>query len=125
MVRLEIVAGSLVLHVVGLDQLWSFKSQLTIPLVHVQAVQPVPNEAKQWFHGLRAPGTNIPGVIVAGTYYDGNGCAFWDVHDAENAIEISLHDERFKRLVVEVEDPAASIALLRDAISRSPAQSDE
>ncbi|MBV8281921.1 MAG: hypothetical protein JO347_07650, partial [Candidatus Eremiobacteraeota bacterium] len=54
---------------------------------------------------------------VAGTYYDGKGCVFWDVHHAENAIEITLRDERFSRLVVEVEDPAAAVAMLRDAIA--------
>lgn len=120
MVRLEVVGDNLVLDVVGFDKLWSFKSQLTIPLAHVEAVKPAPDEAKQWFHGLRLPGTNVPGLIVAGTYYDGTGCAFWDVHNAENAIEISLRDERFSRLVIEVEDPVASIELLRGATSHSP-----
>jgi len=118
MVALEVAGENLMLHVEGLDQLWAFKSQLTIPLAHVADAHPATEEAKKLFHGVRTPGTNIPGVLVAGTYYDGNGCAFWDVHHAENAIEIMLHDERFKRLVIEVEDPAAALALIRGVIAK-------
>jgi hypothetical protein len=38
------------------------------------------------------------------------------VRHGEKAIVIELHDEHFQKLVVEVESPASSVRLLKDAI---------
>jgi hypothetical protein len=117
MVTLEVVDRTLKLHVVGLDQLWSFKAELNIPLAHIVDARPAAEEARTWFHGLRAPGTSVPGIITAGTYYDGSGRVFWDVHDAERAIVILLRDERYARLIIEVDNPTSAIALVQDALT--------
>jgi len=45
---------------------------------------------------------------------------FWDVRDPERAVIIHLADERFARLVVEVDDPEASAAAIRQAIAARP-----
>ncbi|HTV74585.1 MAG TPA: hypothetical protein VME66_12895 [Candidatus Acidoferrales bacterium] len=115
MVTLHVAGPDLVVSVVGLDKLWSFKSTLTIPLAHVAEAHPATEESRRTWHGLRAPGTHVPGWITAGTYYDKTGRVFWDVSNPDNAIEIALHDDRFSRLIVEVEDPAAAIELIRGA----------
>lgn len=117
MVTLEIAEGFLHLDVVGADRLWSLKSRLSIPIAHIADAVPASDEARRWYHGIRAPGTNIPGVITAGTFYGTDGCVFWDVHDPANAIAIALHDERYAKIVVEVSDPAAAIALVRGAVA--------
>lgn len=62
------------------------------------------------------PGTNIPGVITAGTFYQDGKRVFWDVHRPENTIVIDLHDERFNELVVEVADPAAAVSLIQQSL---------
>jgi len=67
------------------------------------------------YHGLRAPGTNIPGIITAGTFHAHEGRVFWNVHRPANAIAIRLHDENYVKIVVEVEDPDATIALIGQA----------
>jgi hypothetical protein len=120
MVTLHIAEESLTVEVAGLHKLWCFKSSLTIPLAHIAGVHVATDEARKGWHGLRAPGTHMPGLITAGTYYDKTGRVFWDVCDAARAIEIVLHDDRFARLVVEVDDPAAAIALIRRAIPEAP-----
>jgi hypothetical protein len=117
MVTLHVDGPNLVVSVVGLHKLWSFKSSLTIPLAHVADAHPATEESGRTWHGLRAPGLHVPGWITAGTYYDKTGRVFWDVSDANDAIEIVLHDDRFSRLVVEVEDPSAAIDLIRSAIT--------
>src|ERR1700680_1203188 len=109
MVTLEVVDRTLTLRVVGWDQLWAFKTELSIPIAHVIGAKPADEEARTWFHVLRAPGPRVPGIITAGTYYDGSGRVFWDVHDAQRAIEIGLRDERYARLIVEVDVPASAI----------------
>src|SRR5690242_8395625 len=67
LVELSIAEGKLTLHVRGADKLWALKSSLEIPLVHIAGVRADPEAARGWYHGLRLPGTNIPGVITAGT----------------------------------------------------------
>jgi hypothetical protein len=41
---------------------------------------------------------------------------FWDVHDPEKAIVIRLEDERYSRLVIEVEDAPATATAIEGAI---------
>lgn len=116
MVDLSITEGKLTLHVRGADKLWSFKSSLEIPLVHIAKVRTDPAAARGWFHGIRMPGTSVPGVITAGTFYQDGKRVFWDVHHPEKTIVIDLHDERYNELVVEVEDPGAAVRLIQNAL---------
>lgn len=115
MVDLSIGDGKLTLHVRGADQLWALKSTLEIPLVHIAGVRADAEIARGWWHGFRMPGTQIPGVITAGTFYQDGKRVFWDVHHPENTIVIDLHDERFNQLIVEVADPAAAVAMVEGA----------
>ena len=113
---LSVAEGKLTLHVRGADKLWAFKSSLEIPLVHIAGVRADPQAARGWYHGIRLPGTNVPGVITAGTFYQDGKRVFWDVHDPEKTIVIDLPDERFNQLVVEVADPDAAIKLIQNAL---------
>ena len=107
MVDLSIAEGKLTLHVRGADKLWAFKSTLEIPLVHIARVRADPEAARGWYHGIRMPGTNVPGVITR---------VFWDVHQPEKTIVIELHDERYNQLVVEVADPEEAVKLIQNAL---------
>lgn len=116
MVELSVTGGKLILDVLGADKLWALKSSLEIPLQHVRNARADPTVARGWYHGLRMPGTNIPGVLTAGTFYHHDQRVFWDVHNPENTIVIELHDEQYNELVVEVSDPRAALELIRGAI---------
>jgi hypothetical protein len=118
MVDLSILAGNLVLHVRGADKLWAFKSSLEIPLAHISEIRADPAIAHGWWHGLRMPGTNIPGVLTAGTFYQDGKRVFWDVHNPENAVVIELKDERYNELIVEVVNPKAAVELVKAALPR-------
>lgn len=118
MVELVIEGGTLHLEVKGIDKLWALKSSLAIPLEHVRGARRDPEVARVWNKGLRAPGTHIPGVIVAGTFYQHGKRIFWDVHRAANTIVIELADERYDQLIVEVADPAAVVARIGEALAR-------
>ena len=109
MAEIELSADSLVVHVNGADRIFALKSELTIPLEHVLGAAKDEEEARRWYHGVRAPGTSVPGVIKAGTFHQNGERAFWDVHHPERAIALSLRDESYAKLVVEVEDPDATI----------------
>jgi hypothetical protein len=116
MVDLTIANGILTLHVRGSDQLWSLKSSLEIPLRHVANVRADPTVAHGWWHGVRMPGTNVPGVITAGTFYQHGQRVFWDVHNPESTIVIELRDERYNELIVEVADPKAAVEAVKNAL---------
>jgi hypothetical protein len=104
------------LRVRGADKLWAFKSSLEIPLAHIAGVRADADVARGWWHGIRMPGTNLPGVITAGTFYQDGNRVFWDVHDPEKTIVIDLHDERYNKLVVEVSDPQMAVSLIGAAL---------
>jgi hypothetical protein len=120
MTRVEISGRDLIVHVEGLDRLWSFKSELRVPLAHVAGVERATEEARAWWHGVKAPGANIPGVLTAGTFYEHDGRVFWDVHNPEHAIAIRLHDERYIRFVIEVENPEAALSVIQAALAAVP-----
>jgi hypothetical protein len=94
LVDLSIAEGKLTLHIQGADKLWAFKSSLEIQLVHIAGVRADPEAARGWYHGIRMPGTNVTGVITAGTFYQEGKRVFWDVNRPEKTIVIDLHDER-------------------------------
>ena len=115
-VDLTISDGKLILHVRGSDQLWAFKSSLEIPLPHIAEIRADPTIAHGWWHGIRMLGTNIPGVLTAGTFYQDGKRVFWDVHNPENTVVIKLKDERYNELIVEVADPQTAVELVKTAL---------
>ncbi|UOQ67249.1 PH domain-containing protein [Hymenobacter volaticus] len=112
MVEVSKEGDSAVFNVKGLHKLWAFKSQIQIPLAHIRGARQDAEALKGWWKGFRAPGTHVPGLITAGTFYQDDKRIFWDVHNSENAVIIDLVHDEYNQLIVEVEDPAAVIALL-------------
>jgi hypothetical protein len=115
MVNISIADGIAHFQVQGWDKLWSLKSELDIPVAHIRGVRADPTIARGWWHGIRAPGTSLPGVLTAGTFYQHGNRIFWDVHDPERTVVIELLDERYDELIVEVADPSAAIQQLQAA----------
>jgi hypothetical protein len=116
MVELTVGEGKLTLRVQGADKLWAFKSSLEVELHHIEGVRADPEIARGWWHGLRMPGTSVPGLITAGTFYQHGKRIFWDVHNPTNTIVIRLRDERYDELVVEVADPQAALKMIQAAL---------
>ena len=119
MVDVTIEGGLVVFRVEGLDKLWAFRSRVEIPLAHVTQIEHDPDAVGRWWHGFKLVGTDVPGLFAAGTFYYHGELVFWDVSDPARTIIVSLDHERYKKLIVEVADPAATIALVRPGIRRS------
>lgn len=115
MVSITVEAGLAHFDVQGIDKVWSFKSRLTIPLAHIRSVKIDTEAARGWWHGLRLLGTQVPGVLTAGTFYENGGIVFYDVHDPDKTIVLELDHERYKKLIVEVESPTQSLRALEKA----------
>lgn len=122
MADIEITQRLLVVNVTGVDRLLALKSRLEVPLEHVAGVELRPEAARAWWHGFRMPGTQIPGVVTAGSFYQSGECVFWDVHDPDKTIAIQLRDEYYTKLVIQVEDPKATATAIKAAMSTSVAR---
>lgn len=116
MVDITVAGDKLMLDVKGIDKLWALKSTLEIPLAHVTGVRADATIARGWWHGFRMPGTHIPAVITAGTFYQDGERVFWDVHNPDKTIVIDLLDENYQQLIVEVADPEAAVRLVKAAL---------
>ncbi|GEM30932.1 hypothetical protein NN3_19390 [Nocardia neocaledoniensis NBRC 108232] len=114
MAEVSIDGGDLVVRIEGLDKLWALKSRLVIPLTNVRGATVDPGIVKER-KGIRAPGTHLPGVITAGTFHIDGEQVFWDLRDPDKAVVVELADERYARLVIQVDDPAEVVALIEKA----------
>jgi hypothetical protein len=117
MIQPTITNDTLMLEVLGTDKLWALKSRLTIPLKHISDARVDTEIAKAWYHGLKAPGTSIPHVITAGTFYRDGARTFWDIHHPDKAVVISLTDDAYNELVIEVEAPDLFVRQLLNALN--------
>ena len=116
MVEITVQGESVVFEVQGWDQLWSLRSRLEIPLAHIKGAQWDPQPAMGWFQGLKLAGTSVPNLFRAGTFYQDGGLVFWDVAHPERTIAVDLAHEHYQRLIVEVADPAGTVARITRAI---------
>jgi hypothetical protein len=119
MVDITIHGDRVSFRVEGLHQLWAFRGELDIPLAHIIGVEADPEQVGTWWHGFKLIGTDVPGLFAAGTFFYHGELVFWDVRHPEQTIIVSLAHERYQKLIVEVENPTTTAALLRDAVERA------
>jgi hypothetical protein len=103
----------------GLDAVWTCRRNVDVPLTAVAGVRVLSRaEALADKPLLRAPGTYLPGVIVAGTYRGpGRRPQLWCVHAADRVLAIDLTPEaRHERIVLELADPDAVAGELSRAL---------
>jgi len=116
MVNISIEGDLIHLDVEGVDKLWALRSHLEFPLSHVRSVHVDPAAARGWWHGLKLWGSNVPGILTAGTFYQQGGIVFYDVHDPERTIVLELDHEHYDRLIVEVEEPQRAREVIERAL---------
>jgi hypothetical protein len=119
MVHVDLDGDRAVFQVEGLHKLWALRSRLEIPLAHITGVETDPAAAGAWWHGWKLMGTDVPGIFAAGTFYQHGDWVFWDVRDPSRAVVVSLEDERYKKLIIEVADPDDVVNRLRTARAAS------
>ena len=117
MVEISIENGQAVFEVQGWSRLWALRRRIVVPLPSIRSVRRAdPAVVRGWWKGLRMPGTHVPGLIVAGTFYEASARVFWDVRRPARAIEVELAGTGYDRLVVDVADPDSAVERIRAAI---------
>ncbi len=100
MVTITVRDGRVHVELQGWHRLWALKSDLEIPLAHIKSVR---QDAEP------ALGCQQDGAVV------------YDVQDPERTIALELEPEDYRRLVVEVADPAGTVRRLDAALAGATA----
>jgi hypothetical protein len=119
MVNIRIGADKATFEVQAWDKLWSLRSQLEIPPSHIRGAYDDQEPAMGWFQGLKLAGTGLPNIFRAGTFYQQGELVFWDVHDPEKTLVIELEHERYRKLIIEVENPEQEVKTINSRVRGS------
>jgi hypothetical protein len=74
------------------------KGSFKIPLKHIVRVTTL--KPKPTWKEIKAPGTHIPGLIKAGTFYTDKGKEFWFVTKGKGILNLELKNESYKRIIL-------------------------
>ncbi len=108
--KLTISKNVVRIEIIGWDKIWSFKGSLAIPKNSISKVYRHDGKlVPPWF---RCPGTALPRIIVAGTYYGQGRKEFWNIHFGKGALVFDLKDAEYTRIVVDVDDSDKILAEL-------------
>ena len=111
MVTIERIGNDVTLRVLGSHCFWAFKREIRFSADQIASVgRPAPDLRPPW---LRAPGTYLPWVLCAGTYYGTGRKEFWDRTPRGETVQIDLRQGPFTRIVVDVADANRTIGELR------------
>lgn len=132
--RVELTQDTLIVHLRGIDRILAFKSRVEVPLADVKGVEPYPlfiesvrrqlkERIGKWRFltlSIRAPGTAVPWVVGAGSFYIVGWRTFKRVflafHKSDKAIGIWLSGARYDWLLIEVRNPSATMSAIQEAI---------
>ena len=125
MSRVNIQGNDLVITLQGARQFFAspspFKitSEISVPLDNVVAV----SSGLAWkeLPGLldkRSAGTNLDQFYYGGVFVQDGDKVFFDLKKKEEAVVITLKDEKFERIVIGVDDPDAAIELIESALKQ-------
>lgn len=107
----------LVFELHGADEFMALKRRIEVPLAHVVSVS---TERVPWKLGRdwRVGGTGLPGVVKDGRYVTDDGYVFFEEHDPDNCVTVSLDSETYKKIVFQVEDKYATARMISDALTK-------
>lgn len=112
----KIEGDNLVFEIHGLDVILAIRHTISIPLKHVVSAS---TDIVKWqpFQQLRVAGTSLPGVIKDGMFLSSDGLLFFEMHDPNKCITVSLNNEKFKKIIFEVDDKEHAAKVIQNAIA--------
>lgn len=107
---------NLVFEIHGIDVILAIRKSITIPLDHVSSVS---TDVVPWnsFKQLKIAGTSLPGIVKDGMFLSSDGLLFFEMHNPDKCITISLKNEKYKKIIFEVDDKESAAKTIRDALS--------
>ncbi|MDH2906769.1 MAG: hypothetical protein PXX83_01590 [Candidatus Nitrosotalea sp.] len=113
---IKIEGRNLVFEIHGIDIILAIRKSVTVPLDHISSVS---TDEVYWepFQQLKIAGASLPGVIKDGMFLSKDGLLFFEMHDPEKCITVSLNNEKYKKVIFEVQDKESAAKIIRDAMS--------
>ncbi|MGA2200211.1 MAG: hypothetical protein ABSG45_09770 [Nitrososphaerales archaeon] len=113
---IRIEGDNLVFEINGIDEILSFKRTISVPLEHVTSVS---TEKVPWDYSkqMRVGGTGIPWIVKDGRYLSDDGMMFFEMHNPDKCITVSLDHETYRSIVFEVDDKMAAALTIQAALS--------
>jgi len=103
MPTLELTKDELIVHLSFWEAIASLQRGIRVPLKNIRGATD-----DEGFRGsalgLRCPGTSVPGIIVAGTYWKRGERQFVFVTRGSHPVVIELNHEKWDRIVLGVAD---------------------
>ncbi|MDE1838422.1 MAG: hypothetical protein KGH87_00740 [Thaumarchaeota archaeon] len=116
---IKIEGRNLVFEIHGIDIILAIRKSITVPLDHISSVS---TDVVSWepFQQLKIAGASLPGVIKDGMFLSKDGLLFFEMHDPKKCITVSLNNEKYKKIIFEVQDKEYAAKIIRDATSSNP-----
>lgn len=114
---IRIDGNNLVFEIHGIDTILSIRRTISVPLEHVTSVS---TDKVPWqpFQQMKVAGTAIPGIIKDGMFLSSDGLLFFEMHDPDKCITVSLDHERFKKIIFEVQDKEDAAKKIQDGLAK-------
>jgi hypothetical protein len=112
----KIEGKNIIFEIHGVDTILALKRSITMPIEHIVSIS---TDKVPWepFQQLKVAGTGLPGVIKDGLFLSSDGLLFFEMHHPDKCIIVSLNNEKYKKIIFEVEDKESAAKTIRDAIS--------
>jgi hypothetical protein len=115
--RIDIDDTTLTVRPRGLDVVWTTRRRITVPLEHIRGARIDPDVVRHgpWL-GAGYTDALLDYTVAAGPMFVHGRHEFWDVHFPERTMVVDLADEQYERLVIDVDDPEATVAQINAAV---------
>lgn len=96
---------NLVLKLTTLEKVEGVHGNIEVPVSSVQSIE-VLEDVVHAVHGLKMPGSRLPGVFAMGTFISREGMVFAIVHhQTKRGLKVNLQGTTYDALIVGVDDP--------------------
>lgn len=103
---------SLTLKLTGGEKAEGVHGNIRIPVTSVRRVE-ILDDVIHAVHGLRAPGTGIPGMVAVGTFRSASETIFAVVHHQnKRGVKVSLVNAHFDALIIGSDNPEGLVESL-------------
>jgi len=113
--RVTVEDDLVVVKLSGWRSVWAVTRGIKVPLSCIVAVDHDPGVYSRVPTKARMIIKQRSGVIKLGAYHSMDGWSFWACGLGRNAVVIDTKDYRYSTVVVEVENPVATVRALREA----------
>lgn len=103
---------TLVLRLSMLEKVEGVHGDIRVPVSSVQSVT-VLDDVIHAVHGLKMPGSRLPGVFAMGTFISRDGTVFAIVHhQTKRGLKVNLNGTTYDALIIGVDNPEGLVSSL-------------